>query len=116
VFVGNLSYDTTQDEIERLFSEAGQVTEVFLPFDRVTGRPRGFGFVEFAEEASATEAIEKFDSYQLHGRSLRVSQAEERQPRSPNYAGGGAPARPRGARGSKPKGSRRNLRAKKRGF
>lgn len=116
VFVGNLSYETTQEEVERLFSEVGHVAEVFLPYDRVTGRPRGFGFVEFTEEASAAEAIERLDGHQLHGRGLRVSQAEERQRRSPNYAGAGPSARPRGPRGSKPKGSRRNLRAKKRGF
>lgn len=87
-----------------------------MPYDRLTGRPRGFAFVEFAEEAAAAEAIERFDGHAFHGRNLRVSQAEERQRRSPNY-GGEPGARPRGPRGgSKPKGSRRNLRAKKRGF
>jgi RNA recognition motif-containing protein len=110
-----LSYDTTQEELDRLFSEVAPVTEVFLPIDRITGRARGFAFVEFAEEAATAEAIERFDGYQLNGRNLRVSQAEERQRRSTNYAGAKPSAR-RGARGSKPKGSRRNLRAKKRGF
>ena len=94
----------------------GHVTEVALPVDRITGRARGYGFVEFTEEVAATEAIAKFDSHQLHGRSLRVSQAEERQRRSPNYSDAGPSRKHRGARGSKPKGSRRNLRAKKRGF
>jgi RNA recognition motif-containing protein len=112
-----LSYDTTQDELDKLFSEVGHVTEVSVPFDHITGRPRGFGFVEFTEEVAAAEAIARFDGHQLHGRNLRVSQAEERQRRSPNFAGGGPAARSRGPRGgSKPKGSRRNLRAKKRGF
>jgi RNA recognition motif-containing protein len=114
--VGNLSYDTTEDDLKGLFSEVGQVAEVFVPYDRVTGRPRGFAFVEFAEEVAVAEAIQRFDGYELRGRNLRVSQAEQRQPYTPNY-GGGTGARPRGPRrGSKPKGSRRNLRAKKRGF
>jgi len=111
-----LSYDTTQDDLERLFSEVGDVTEVALPVDRNTGRARGFGFVEFSEEGAGAEAIERFDGHQLHGRSLRVSQAEEQQRRSTNYADAGPSRKSRGARGSKPKGSRRNLRAKKRGF
>ena len=116
VFVGNLSYDTTQEDLERLFSEMGHVTEVALPVDHITGRTRGFGFVEFTEELAATEAIEKFDGHQLHGRSLRVSQAEERQRRTSNYSDAGPFRKHRGSRGSKPKGSRRNIRAKKRGF
>ncbi|OGP56439.1 MAG: hypothetical protein A2Y65_11585 [Deltaproteobacteria bacterium RBG_13_52_11] len=116
VFVGNLSYDTTQDELDKLFSEVGHVAGVSAPFDHITGRPRGFGFVEFTEEVAAAEAIAKFDGHPLHGRNLRVSQAEERQRRSTNYAGAGPSTRPRGPRGSKPKGSRRSLRAKKRGF
>jgi RNA recognition motif-containing protein len=111
-----LSYDTTQEDLERLFSEVGHVAEVFLPLDRITGRARGFGFVEFTEEEAAAEAIERFDGQQHQGRSLRVSQAEERQRRPSNYGDGGPSRRPRGPRGSKPKGSRRNLRAKKRGF
>jgi len=112
-----LSYDTTQDDLDKLFSEVGQVTEVSVPFDHVTGRPRGFAFVEFTEEGAAAEAVQRFDGHQFRGRNLRVSQAEERQRRSPNFAGGGPGARSRAPRGgSKPKGSRRNLRAKKRGF
>jgi cold-inducible RNA-binding protein len=116
IFVGNLSYDTTQEDLERLFSEVGHVVEMTLPLDRITGRAKGFGFVEFTEEVAAAEAIERFDGHQLHGRSLRVSQAEERQRRTPNYSDAGPSRKHRGSRGSKPKGSRRNLRAKKRGF
>ncbi len=87
-----------------------------MPADRQTGRPRGFAFVEFTEAAAAAEAIERFDGYQLEGRSLRVSAAEERPRRSPNYSDTGPSAKPRGPRGSKPKGSRRNLRSRKRGL
>jgi RNA recognition motif-containing protein len=94
----------------------GHVAEVVLPVDRITGRARGFGFVEFTEEVAVAEAIERFDGHQLHGRSLRVNQAEERQRRASNYSDAGLSRKPRGPRGSKPKGSRRNIRAKKRGF
>ena len=75
LFVGNLSYDTTQDEIEALFTEVGDIKEVFLPADRMTGRPRGFAFVEYEDELNAAEAIRKFDGHDLKGRTLRVSEA-----------------------------------------
>ncbi|MGH7352210.1 MAG: RNA recognition motif domain-containing protein [Candidatus Methylomirabilales bacterium] len=114
MFVGNLSYDTTQSEVESLFSEVGQVVGVFMPADRITGRPRGFAFVEFAEEATAAKAIERLDGYELKGRSIRVNQAEERRPRSPAFADTGSFGMPRGRGEFKRKGSRRNIRAKKR--
>lgn len=87
--------------------------EVLLPADRATGRPRGFGFVEFADPAAVAEAIEKFDGYELGGRELRVNEAQDRPARAPrmSFAGGG---RPSGPPPSKPKGSRRNLRGRKR--
>jgi RNA recognition motif-containing protein len=114
VFVGNLSYDTTQNEVESLFAEVGQVAGVFMPADRITGRPRGFAFVEFSEEADAAKAIERLDGYQFKGRSLRVNQAEERRPRSPVFADTGSFGMPRGRGEFKRKGSRRNIRARKR--
>jgi RNA recognition motif-containing protein len=115
VFVGNLSFDSTQGELENMFSEVGRVVEVFLPSDRVTGRPRGFAFVEFADSAAAGEAIRRFNEREFKGRNLRVTEAEERQPRAPrwlteeaSFGGGHHGDRP------KPKGSRRGLRGKKR--
>ena len=113
-----MSYDTTRGELETLFSEVGEVVEIFVPTDRATGRPRGFAFVEFTEPSAAADAIEKFDGHELQGRNLRVSEAEERQRRSPGYSDGGPSGPPRGPRGGggKPKGSRRNIRARKRGF
>jgi len=111
-----MSYDMTQGDLESLFSGVGEVVEIVVPTDRNTGRPRGFAFVEFREQAAAVEAIERFDGYELHGRSLRVREAEERQRRSANFSGAGPSGAPRGRRGSKPKGSRRNVRARKRGF
>jgi cold-inducible RNA-binding protein len=117
VFVGNLSYDTSQRDLEALFSEVGEVVEVFLPADRATGRPRGFAFVELADESAAAEAIEKFDGHDLGGRALRVTEAEDRPRRSgfSDPGGGDSPSGPpRGAKKSRPKGSRRNIRGRKR--
>ena len=114
VFVGNLSFDTTQPDLEKMFGEVGELVEVFLPTDRTTGRPRGFAFVEFANEAAAEAAIGRFNDAEVNGRKLRVSRAEERvrQPRidfaSPPSLGWGREER------AKPKGSRRGLRARKR--
>ena len=125
VFVGNMNYDTTQSEIESLFSEAGEVVEVSIPNDRNTGRPRGFAFVEFAESSSTTKAIEMFDGHELQGRNIRVSEAEQQVRVSPfSNSGSYGPSRGSGSgsgsgsspKGSKPKGSRRNIRARKRGF
>jgi RNA recognition motif-containing protein len=121
VFVGNLSYDTTANELDVLFSEVGQVVEVFLPSDRATGRPRGFAFVELAEEDQIAAAIEKLDGFEVKGRAIRVSRAEERPPRAPRPSfqgyggdGGGGGRGGGGPRPARPKGSRRNIRGKKR--
>lgn len=111
VFVGNLSFDTTQNELASLFSEVGHVTEVFLPADRITGRLRGFAFVTFTEEAAVADAVEKFNDYEFNGRKLRVTEAEDRLRSTP---GGPPPSRHGGYKKSKPKGSRRNIRGKKR--
>ena len=116
-----MSYDTTSSELETIFSEVGEVVEIFLPTDRSTGRPRGFAFVEFTESSAAAAAIEKFDGHELQGRNLRVSEAEERQRRPPSFAdgggsGGGYGPPGGGPKGGKPKGSRRNIRGRKRGF
>ncbi len=117
LFVGNLAFSTTSDELSELFREFGEIGDVFIPTDRDSGRPRGFAFVEFAEESAAKAAIEKLDGYELGGRNLRVNEAEERS-RTPrirtgfNDDGGGR----NGQKRFKPKGSRKNMRARKRGF
>ncbi len=114
VFVGNLSFDTQSNELQSLFSEVGHVVEVFLPTDRATGRPRGFAFVEFDDDNAAADAVKKYDGYELRGRNLRVNAAEARPPR-PNFSPGGGGGAPGGGGGfSRPKGSRRNVRSKKR--
>ena len=99
-----------------MFSEVGQVVEVYLPTDRMTQRPRGFAFVEFSDAAAVPVAIEKLDGAELHSRMLRVSEAKERAPRLPVFSDTGQPAFDRGRRAPKPKGSRRGIRGKKRGF
>lgn len=101
-----------------MLSEAGEVSEVVIPTDRATGRPRGFAFVEFAAPEGARQAIEKFDGHELDGRRLRVNAAEDRPPRrAPSFSDGPSSSfdqdAPRG-RISRPKGSRRGLRGKKR--
>ena len=110
-----MSFDATDSELEALFVEVGEVVEVFVPTDRNTGRPRGFAFVEFTDEASVAAAIEKFNDFEFKGRRLRVNEAEERRPRRPSFTEGGYGPAPKPWEG-KSKGSRRNLRKRKRGF
>lgn len=119
VFVGNLAFQTTRDQLQTLFEQVGPVIDVFLPSDKATGRPRGFAFVEFESAEAAEQAIERFEGYELEGRALRVNPAEDKpaRPRSfgdaprPPYGGGGGGG---GFGGGKSKGSRRNVRARKR--
>jgi len=148
VFVGNLSFDVTREELIDAFSAAGKVVDAKVPTDRETGRPRGFAFVEFADDDAATKSISLLNGKDLKGRPLRVNEAENRPPR-PAGAGGYRPAfgaaggggyRPGGGtafgggggggvpsfndfvpmddrgRPFKNKGSRRNIRRRKRGF
>lgn len=117
VFVGNLDFKTTRDQLEALFSEIARPTDLFLPTDRATGKPRGFAFVEFESEEQAQQAIARFNNYDFGGRSLRVNAAEERPRRVPSFGGGGGGGGEHFAGGgfpTKSKGSRRNLRARKR--
>ena len=117
LFVGNLDFRTTQAEVEALFVQVGPIHEVFLPFDRVTSRPRGFAFVEYESESDAQQAIARFNGHELGGRQLRVNAAEARPARPGGGGGGGGfspEARPPFGGAGRPKGSRRNLRAKKR--
>lgn len=100
VFVGNLDYNTRREEVQAIFAEIGEIRDVFLPTDRETGRPRGFAFVEFANEEDAAKAIEKFNGHQLGGRALRVNAAEDRPRGAPgSRPGGGGGGRPGGGGG-----------------
>jgi RNA recognition motif-containing protein len=82
IYVGNLSYDVTQDDLNTVFADYGTVQRVHLPTDRETGRPRGFGFVEMSAEAEEDAAIEALDGAEWMGRSLRVNKAKPREERS----------------------------------
>jgi RNA recognition motif-containing protein len=92
VFVGNLSFDVTRDELIQAFSAAGKVVDAKVPTDRETGRPRGFAFVEFESEDAAQKSISLMNGKDLKGRPLRVNEAENRPPRPP---GSPPPFRPR---------------------
>lgn len=118
VFVGNLSFDTTREELEALFAPLGEISDVFVPLDRDSGRPRGFAFVTYTSGESAQQAIQKLDGAELGGRNLRVNEATAERPGGRPGGGGGfgrpgAGGRPGGGF-SKPKGSRRNIRGRKR--
>ena len=87
LYVGNLSYDSDSSSLRAAFSEDGRtVSDVHIMTDRETGRPRGFGFVEMASSEDAQAAIQALDGQLLDGRNIKVSEAEERKPRS---GGGG---------------------------
>lgn len=81
--VGNLSFDTTKEQLQTLFAQVGEVTEVTLVTDRDSGRQKGFGFVEMATESAAQEAIKRFNGYTIDERQIAVSEARPREPRAP---------------------------------
>jgi len=117
VFVGNLSFDTTREELEALFAPHGEISDLFVPLDRDSGRPRGFAFVTYASGEAAAQAIQKLDGVELGGRNLRVNEAMAERSGPRGGGGGGGYGRPGGGRlggFSKPKGSRRNIRGRKR--
>lgn len=89
IFVGNLSYQSTEDSVRTLFEQYGEVSDVRIVKDRETGRSRGFGFVEMASDNEARSAIQSIDGSDLDGRTLNVSEArpreESRPPRRNNW-------------------------------
>ena len=95
LFVGNLSYGTTEADLRTYFGTVAPPSQVVLPVDRETGRPRGFAFVEFADRAHAEDAIQRFNGQVFNGRPLAVSEARAREDRGP---GGPRPGGPPGAR------------------
>ncbi|MBW4652458.1 MAG: RNA-binding protein [Kaiparowitsia implicata GSE-PSE-MK54-09C] len=88
IYVGNLSYQVSEDDVSAVFAEYGSVKRVQLPTDRETGRPRGFGFVEMGTEAEEQAAIDALDGAQWMDRELRVNKAKPRENRS-SFGGGG---------------------------
>jgi len=79
IYVGNLSFGTTNGDLEKLFATHGTVRSANVITDRETGRSRGFGFVEMNDDAEARRAIEELDGYELDGRRLRVNEAKPRR-------------------------------------
>jgi cold-inducible RNA-binding protein len=98
IYVGNLSYQTTEDDLRAAFAPSGEVTEVKIVTDRETGQPRGFGFVEMATPAAAKAAIAALNGASLDGRTLTVNEAKERSNDRGGFGGGGGGGGGRGGR------------------
>ena len=88
LYVGNLSFSTSSEELRELFAQAGSVESATVVEDRDTGRSRGFGFVEMASKEEGEKAIEQFNGTEINGRSLTVNEARPREDRG-NRGGGG---------------------------
>jgi cold-inducible RNA-binding protein len=101
LFVGNLSYSTTEADLRTYFGTVAPPSQIVLPVDRETGRPRGFAFVEYIERPHAEQAIERFNGQLFNGRPLAVSEARAREDRGP-----GAPRPPMGGPRPGPPGPR----------
>jgi cold-inducible RNA-binding protein len=101
IFVGNLSYQTTQEELHAAFAQFGTVERVNIVTDRDTGQPRGFAFVEMADKQGADAAIAQLNGTEMNGRALNVNEAR------PKPAGGGFGGRGRGGEGGGGGGGRR---------
>jgi len=93
LYIGNISFETTNSDLEGLFGQVGTVSSVNIIMDRDTGRSRGFGFVEMGADSEAQAAIEQFDGYELQGRALKVNEAKPREPRGGGGGGGGGGGR-----------------------
>ena len=106
IYVGNLSYQVTEEDLKRAFAEYGAVSRVQLPTDRETGRPRGFAFVEMESEADEAKAIEALDGAEWMGRDLRVNKAKPKEDRgSGSPRGGGGSWGNRGGGGDRDRNS-----------
>lgn len=110
LYIGGLSYSTTEDELRDAFSQVGAVESASIVIDRMTGRSRGFGFVEMSSDDEAQAAIEMWNGKELGGRTLTVNEARPMEARAPRREGGGGGFnRDRGgARGGGFGGQRRN--------
>ncbi|MDK3155724.1 RNA-binding protein, partial [Kamptonema cortianum] len=89
LYVGNLPFSTTTEELQSLFGEAGATAAVEVVQDKFTGRSRGFAFVDMADQAGADKAVQMFNGYDLGGRPLVVNEARPREERPPRSFGGG---------------------------
>jgi RNA recognition motif-containing protein len=127
LYVGNLTFSTSEADVRTLFEQAGSVGSCEIVSDRVTGQSRGFAFVEMESSTEGTEAIQRFNDFELDGRRMVVNEARPREARAGGFGGFsgggfGAPSGNRGAGGATAfgakrksgKGSRRNTRSAKR--
>jgi RNA recognition motif-containing protein len=104
IFVGNLSFNTNEDELRQIFEGYGQVDRVSILTDRDTGRSRGFGFVEMASDADGEKAITALNGSQIGGRTINVNEARPKAERGGGgggFGGGGGGGRDRGDRGGR---------------
>ncbi len=96
IYIGNLEYGVVESDLAKLFEEKGiNAKEIAVIMDKYTGRSKGFAFAEFETEEEAQKAIEALDGQDLNGRTLRVSKAQKREPRSDKFGGGGGGGGPR---------------------
>lgn len=93
LYVGNLSFNTTEADLRRAFEPFGSVTDVYIANDRETGRPRGFAFVTFSTEAESAAAVEKVNGTELDGRTLTVNEARAKESMGGGGGGGGGGGR-----------------------
>jgi len=89
LYVGNLSFEVTNKDLEELFAQAGACESVAVITDRSTGQSRGFGLVEMSSNAEAQKAIQQFDGHELKGRALKVNEARDREGGGRGHGGGG---------------------------
>ncbi|HEX5791305.1 MAG TPA: RNA-binding protein [Luteolibacter sp.] len=94
IYVGNLPYSATEEDITKLFSNYGPVSRVKIITDRETGRSKGFGFVTLGDQSQLNAAIEAMNGFEYEGRALRVNASEPKAPRPPGGGGGGYGQRP----------------------
>ena len=105
IFVGNLSFNTSEDELRHIFEAYGQVDRVSILTDRETGRSRGFGFVEMASDEDGEKAITALNGSQVGGRTINVNEARPKAERGGGFGGGGG-GRDRGERSGRGGGRR----------
>jgi len=88
LYVGGISYSTSNDGLKDAFAQVGEVVSATIIMDKMTGRSKGFGFVEMANDSEADAAIEKWNGQELDGRKLTVNEARPMEPRAPRTGGG----------------------------
>ncbi len=110
LFVGNLSYQTLENDLQEYFSQAGVVTSANLMLDKFTGKSRGFAFIEYGSADEANKAVEMFHDKEFQGRQLTVNIARPREERPARSAAGGGGFRDRGGDRGGDRGERRSYR------